>query len=453
MSNNINLKRGLDIPISGSPRLEVSKRVVPGILAVSPSDFKDFVPRLLVKEGDSVLAGSPVLADKTHPEILITAPVSGTVKQVVRGEKRKLLEVLIETAPTREYVDFGCRRPEGLDADQVREALLKSGLWAAIIQRPYGVLADPQAKPKAIFISAFSTAPLAADAEFALAGEFDAIQAGVCALAKLTDGGVHVSLRSDNYSSTPFHKLEGVVLHTFSGKHPAGNVGVQISHIAPIRKDEIVWTVPLMLVAAIGKLFLKGRVDLLRKVAVGGPAALEPSYIETYPGLPMNCIRWFWGSSAEGRRIISGDVLSGRTVGEDGYLGFFDSQITIIKEGTETELFGWAKPFRFNQFSSTRSYFSWLLPRKKYDMDTNLHGGPRAFVMSDDYYARLLPMDIFPLYLVKACLAGDIDKMEQYGIYEVLPEDLALCEYADPSKNYIQDIVAKGIDLMIKEMA
>jgi len=451
MSNNIDLKKGLNIPIKGSAKPVVAKTVVPDAIAIVPSDFKGLTPRLLVKEGDRVLAGSPVLADKTHPEILITSPVSGTVKEIVRGEKRKLLEVRIGADSTQEYLDFGCKRPDSLDAEEIRSALLQSGLWAAIIQRPYGVFADPAAKPKAIFISAFSTAPLAADTEFVLGEDFAAIQAGVNALSKLTDGGVHVSLKSENYSSTPFHKLENAILHTFSGKHPAGNVGVQISHIAPIRKDETVWTVSLLLTAAIGKLFLKGKYDLSRKVAVCGPAAVEPAYIETVPGMPMKEIASFVGEGEV--RIVSGDVLTGKCVGENGALGFFDNQITLIREGKQTELFGWAKPFRFNQFSATRSYFSWLLPKKQYDMDTNLHGGPRAFVMSDAYYADVLPMDIYPLYLVKACLAGDIDKMEQFGIYEVLPEDLALCEYIDPSKNYIQDIVQNGIDLMIKEMA
>ena len=453
MSNNIDLKKGLNIPIKGVAKPVVSSTVVSDTLSIVPADFRGLLPRLLVKEGDRVLAGSPVLADKKHPEILITSPVSGTVKEVVRGEKRKLLAVRIAADAAQEYLDFGCKRPESLSADEVRESLLQSGLWAALIQRPYGILANPAAKPKAIFISAFSTAPLAPDAEFVLGDAFAAVQAGVNALTKLTDGGVHVSLKSENYASTPFHKLENAILHTFSGPHPAGNVGVQISHIAPICKDETVWTVSLLLCAAIGKLFLKGKVDLSRKVAVCGPMALDPCYVQALPGTPMKAFQPWYGASAEGVRIISGDVLSGRNVGEDGSLGFFDNQVTLIREGRQTELFGWAKPFRFNQFSATRSYFSWLLPGKKYDMDTNLHGGPRAFVMSDAYYADVLPMDIFPLYLVKACLAGDIDKMEQLGIYEVLPEDLALCEYIDPSKNYIQDIVQHGIDLMIKEMA
>ena len=453
MSNNIDLKKGLNIPIKGIAKPVVTKTVVSDTLSIVPSDFKGLLPRLLVKEGDRVLAGSPVLADKKHPDILVTSPVSGTVKEVVRGDKRKLLEVRIEADSAQEYMDFGCKRPESLTAEEVRTALLQSGLWAAIIQRPYGILADPAVKPKAIFISAFSTAPLAADTEFALGDEFPAVQAGVTALSKLTDGGVHVSLKSDNYSSTPFHKLENAILHTFSGKHPAGNVGVQISHIAPIQTDETVWTVSLLMAAAIGKLFLRGKVDLTRKVAVCGPMAIEPSYALTLPGAPMKAFQAWYGASADGIRFISGDVLSGRNVGENGALGFFDNQITFVREGTDTELFGWARPFRFNQFSSTRSYFSWLLPKKQYEMDTNLHGGPRAFVMSDNYYANVLPMDIYPLYLVKACLAGDIDKMEQFGIYEVLPEDLALCEYIDPSKNYIQDIIQGGIDLMIKEMA
>ena len=255
------------------------------------------------------------------------------------------------------------------------------------------------------------------------------------ALGKLTDGGVHVGV---NGSASPFEKLAGITLHRFSGKHPAGNVGIQISHISPIRKDETVWTVSPVLLAAIGKLFLTGRLDLGRKVAV--------------TGMPMAALAGF-GAGTPGVRVVSGDLLSGRDAGADGYLGFFDNQVTLIREGNETELFGWAKPFRFNQFSATRSYFSRFLPKKRYDMDTNLHGGPRAFVMNDSYYADVLPMDLFPLYLVKACLAGNIDDMEKFGIYEVLPEDLALCEYIDPSKNCIQDIVSQGIDLMLKEMA
>lgn len=451
MSNNIDLKKGLDIPIKGAASRKVVKTVVPDVVALKPADFKGFVPRLLVREGDSVLAGSPVLCDKQNPDILLTSPVSGTVHQVVRGEKRKLLAVLIKADGKNESVDFGKQKAASLSAGEVRELLLKSGLWAGLVQRPYGIVADPSVKPKAIFVSAFDTAPLAADSDFVLGDQFAHVQSGINALAKLTDGGVHLSLNAENYSSSPFHKIEGAILHVISGKHPAGNVGVQISHISPIRKGETVWTVSLLMLAAIGKLLDTGKYDLCRKVAVTGPAAVEPAYIETVPGMPMSAISEFCCKDCEVRRI-SGNVLTGENVGAEGYLGFFDNQVTLIKEGTEKELLGWAKPFRTKLFSTSRCYFSWLTPRKLYDMDTNLHGGPRAFV-STKCFADVTPMEIFPIYLIKACLAGDIDKMEQFGIYEVLPEDLALCDYVDPSKNDIQAIISNGIDLMIKEMA
>lgn len=255
-----------------------------------------------------------------------------------------------------------------------------------------------------------------------------------------------------NSDASAFAKLTDATVHTVNGKkHPAGNVGVQISHISPIKKGETVWTLSLLALAAIGKLFKTGRIDLTRKVAVTGPVVKDASYVVTLPGMPIKALKGFYDNSVE-TRFISGDVLSGENVGEDGYLGFFDNQVSLIKEGREREVLGWAKPFRFNQFSSSMTYFSWLLPKKKYNMDTNTHGGVRAFVVSD-VYSKVLPMDLFPVYLIKACLAGDIEKMEQFGIYEVLPEDFALCEFVDPSKNDIQAIIAKGIDLMIKEMA
>ncbi|MCR5463660.1 MAG: Na(+)-translocating NADH-quinone reductase subunit A [Bacteroidales bacterium] len=446
MSNNIVLKKGLNIPISGEAALETMRTIAPDVVAVKPTDFKGFSPRLMVKEGDKVLAGSPVLADKQNPGILLTSPVSGTVKEIVRGEKRKLLAVLVK-AEGNEAVDFGAKDPKGLKAEEVKETLLKSGLWPTIIQRPYGVLANPAQTPKAVFVSAFSTAPLAADSEFVFKDDLAAIQAGITAISKVAK--VHVCVNSE---TSAFAKLQDAVLHTvIAKKHPAGNVGVQISHISPIMKGETVWTLSLLSLAAIGKLFLNGKLDLCRKVAVTGPAALKTGYVVAMPGTPMSALEGCFDPAVE-TRFISGDVLSGENIGKDGYLGFFDNQVTLIKEGREREVLGWANPLRFNQFSSSMAYFSWLLPKKKYNMDTNTHGGVRAFVCSD-VYGKVLPMEIFPVYLVKACLAGDIDKMEQFGIYEVLPEDLALCEFVDPSKNDIQAIIQDGIDLMIKEMA
>ena len=451
MSQNIVLKKGLNVPVSGASEPVVSKTIAPETVAVQPGCFKGFLPRLLVKEGDKVLCGSPVLADKKNADILVASPVSGTVKEIVRGDKRKLLAVLIEADEEQKRVDFGAKDVNALGADEVRQAILQSGLWPWLVQRPYGIVADPQVKPRDIFVSAFNTAPLGADYNFCLAGELKAIQAGVTALSKLTDGAVHVSVNS---SESAFAGLADATTHVFSAKkHPAGNVGVQIAAIRPILKEETVWTVSLFGLAAIGKLFTKGVYDVRRKVAVGGPMAIEPSYIETVPGMPMKDIRGFYGTLAEEIRFISGDVLSGANVGIDGYLGFSDSQITLVREGNDRELLGWIRPIRYKQYSRDHSYFSWLTPWRKYDMDTNTHGGARTFMMNDGYYKKVLPMDIFPIYLTKACLAGDIDKMEQFGIYEVLPEDLATCEFVDPSKNDIQSIIAKGIDLMLKEMA
>jgi Na+-transporting NADH:ubiquinone oxidoreductase subunit A len=379
--------------------------------------------------------------------------VSGTVKEIVRGEKRKLLAILIESDGERKCVDFGVKDAATLEAGQIRQALLESGLWPWLVQRPYGILANPDVRPRDIFVSTFSTAPLAADAAFCFGSELAAAQAGICALSKLTDGKVYVGL--DGNGQSPFANLKHCELNYFRGQHPAGNVGVQISHIAPIRKEETVWTVSMAGLVAIGKLFTTGKYDVRRKVAVTGPMAIQPSYVDALPGLPMKELAAFFGNTpAEQLRVISGDALSGKTVGADGYLGFFDNQVTILREGTEPELLGWINPIRAHQFSADRSYFSWLMPKsKKYAMDTNLHGGARAFLMNDGYYGRVLPMDIFPVFLAKACLAGDIEKMEKFGIYEVLPEDLATCEFVDPSKNNIQAMIEQGIDLMLKEMA
>ena len=450
MSNNIYLKKGLDLPISGAAAQNTKKVLVPDVVAVKPTDFRGLVPKLLVREGDKVLAGTPVLADKMSQNILFASPVSGTVAEVVRGEKRKLLEVRIKADEKQEYVDFGAKKVSSLSAEQIKESLLAAGLWPALTQRPYGIIANPETKPKAIFVSAFSTAPLAADTEYALNEQIAHVQTAVDALGKLAGCKVHVCVNAVNASATPFGKLQNVVLHSVSGKHPAGNVGVQIHHISPVQKGEIVWTVSPVMLAAIGKLFNTGKYDVRRKIAVTGPKAINPAYVEGYPGISMKDVKEFYNAS-ENLRYISGDVLTGTNVGAEGFTGFFDNQITILEEGDKYELLGWAKPCRSKLFSASRTYFSWLTPNKKYDMDTNLHGGPRAFVVND-VYGKVLPMDLYPVYLLKACLANDIDKMEKFGIYEVLEEDLALCEYVCPSKIYIQQIITDGIALMLKEM-
>ncbi len=450
MSNNIYLKKGLDLPINGTAAQNTKKVIAPDVVAVKPTDFRGLVPKLLVREGDKVLAGTPVLADKMSQNILFASPVSGTVAEVVRGEKRKLLEVRIKADANQEYVDFGVKKVSALSAEEIKESLLAAGLWPAITQRPYGIIANPETKPKAIFVSAFSTAPLAANVEYVLNGQLENLQTAVDALAKLSGGKVNICINEAGASASMFSKLQNVVLHTVSGKHPAGNVGVQIHHISPVQKGEIVWTVSPVMLAAVGKLFNTGKYDVKRKIAVTGPKAVNPAYVEGYPGISMKDVKEFYNAS-ENLRYISGDVLTGTNVGAEGFVGFFDNQVTILEEGDKYELLGWAKPFRTSLFSASRTYFSWLTPNKKYDMDTNLHGGPRAFVLND-VYSKVLPMDLYPVYLLKACLANDIDNMEKYGIYEVVEEDLALCEYVCPSKIYIQQIITDGISLMLKEM-
>ena len=445
MTKFVRLSRGLDINLAG--KAEKTKRVLmPGeVYALTPSSFEGVKPKVMVKEGDRVKAGDVLFINKDYPEVGFSSPVSGEVCLVERGDRRKLLSVRVKADANQEFVDFGVKNVKEMTGDDVEKSLLEAGLFGYINQLPYAVSTNPQTKPKAIFVSALRDMPLAGDFEFELEGQEKDFQTGLTALSKMAKTYLGVGDKQ-NISAAD------VEVVTFKGKCPAGNVGVQIHHISPIRKGETVWTVSMVMLAAIGKLFRTGKYDVRRKIAITGPRAVEPAYVSCVPGMAMKEFAWFY-SEPEKLRFISGDALSGTSVGKDGFLGFYDNQVTILKEGNEYEMFGWAKPFRTSQFSSSRTYFSWLTPKKVYDMDTNLHGGPRAFVMSDGYYSKYLPMDIYPIYLAKACLAGDIEKMEKFGIYEVLPEDLAICEYVDPSKNYIQEMIAKGIDLMLKEMA
>ena len=451
MSEQIRLKKGLDIPVAGAASQTIAKTVSADIVAIKPTDFRALVPKMVVKEGDRVLAGDPLFVDKNRPQVCFCSPVSGTVEAVVRGEKRKLLEVRVKADGKMEYRRKKAAVPASMTREKAADRMLQMGLWPAIIQRPYGIVANPDDTPKSIFISAMDTAPLAPDYDFVLQNRFDDVQTGVDVLGKFTKGGVHFSMNYYTCPSSEFKKLRGVIFHEFEGKHPAGNVGVQINHISPINKGETVWTVDLLSVAMIGKAFNEGIYDAARLVAVTGPAAKNPAYVNAIQGAPMSVFADFF-DAGENVRLVSGNILTGNNVGPDGFLGFFDNQVTVLKEGDYYETFGWCKPFRFKKFSFSRTYWSWLCGRKKYEMDTNTNGGPRPFVVSD-VYAKVLPMDIYPVYLAKACLAKDIEKMENLGIYEVLPEDFALCEFVCPSKNDIQQIISDGIDLMLKEMA
>jgi Na+-transporting NADH:ubiquinone oxidoreductase subunit A len=417
--------------------------------AIRPADFQSLTPKLMVKPEQRVKTGSPLFHDKDRPEVVVTSPASGVVSGVNRGDRRKILEVVVKADKDLEYEDFGKADPKTLTRDQVISSLLKSGVWPFIRQRPYGLVANPHLQPKAIFISAFDTAPLAPDLDFVLKDEGQNFQTGLDALSKLTSGKVHLSLDADNTSSPVFTGAKGVEIHYFSGAHPAGNVGIQIHHIDPINKGEVVWYVQPQDVVIMGRLFSEGKFDATRIIALTGSEVKRPRYYRTRMGAS---IRELVKDNVQGGKLryISGNVLTGTRIPADGYLGFYDTHITVIPEGDHFEFLGWARP-GFGKFSHSRSYLSWLAPSARYRLDTNLDGGVRAYVMTGEYES-VLPMDIYPVQLIKSILAGDIDRMENLGIYEVIEEDLALCEYVCTSKIEVQAILRSGIELMMKEL-
>ena len=450
MSKIIKLRKGLDINLQGQAAEVTVDTPLAGEYAVSPLDFENVTPKLLVKVGDKVKAGTPLFFDKNNTRVLYCSPVSGTVSAVNRGEKRKILNVTVAADKEQVSEEFAVLDLKKASREDVIETLLKSGLWTTILQRPYGIVANPADQPKAVFVSAFDSAPLAPNMNYVLKGEQQNLQKGMEVLAKLAGGNVNLSVRAKAEGEMP--ELKNVTLHTFEGKHPVGNVGVQIHNIDPISKGEIVWTVNIQDVAAIGRLFATGKVDLHKVVALTGSEVEKPQYYRIISGAPIaSIVAGQIKKQAEGDsvRIISGNVLTGKKVSEDGFITATASQITIIPEGDKYEMFGWIAP-RTHKFSVSRSYFSWLCPKKQYKLDTNLNGGVRAFVVTG-LFEEYLPMDIYPMYLFKAIMANDIDKMENLGIYEIVEEDVALCEFVDPSKTEIQQLVRDGINLMIKE--
>lgn len=450
MSKVIKLKKGLDIKLVGEAEKIVVELPLKERYAVSPLAFEGVVPKLLVAEGDKVAAGDALFYDKAHPEVGFTSPVSGTVSAIRRGEKRKLLAIEIAADPQQTYKQFNTKLDKA-SREEVVAALLESGLWATIIQRPYGIIANSKDTPKAIFVSGFDSAPLAPDMNVALKGEEEALKAGFAAL-KVLCGNVHLGLKAGEQSI--LEAVEGVEKHYFQGAHPAGNVGVQIHHICPVNKGEQVWTVAIQNVAMIGRLFLEGKVDMTKTYAITGSQVAKPLYVKALVGTSMADIlsaTELKAKAAEANfRTIEGNVLTGKKAEVDDFIGIYSSQVTVILEGGELELIGWLAP-RFNKFSVSRTYFSWLMPKKKYDLRTGLNGGVRPFVVTG-LYEKYLPMDIYPMYLFKAIMAGDIEKMENLGIYEIIEEDVALCEFVDPSKQELQALVRDGINLMIKEM-
>ena len=444
MSKNIKLCKGLDIKLVGKAEARLENAPMAKSYAVSPLDYENITPKLLVKVGDKVEAGSALFFDKNNPRILFTSPISGVVSAINRGEKRKLLNIAIEPDATQVYKQLTVVDVAKAERSAIVEMLLESGLWTRIVERPYGIIANPDATPKAIFVSAFDSAPLAPDYNFILKEEKAAIEAGMAVLARLTEGKVHLSARKGDEGFMA--EVKGVEYHTFSGKHPVGNVGVQIHHIDRIAKGDIVWTVNIQDVAMIGRMVTTGKLDMSKTIAVAGSEVEKPCYKRVIAGAAVESIV---GKVKDGVRIISGDVLTGVATAKDGYLAANANMVTLIPEGDKYEFMGWAMP-RFHRFSVSGSYFSWLFPKKSYNLDTNTNGEERPFVVTG-LYEKYLPMDVYVSYLLKACLTKDLDKMENLGLYEVLPEDLALCEFVDPSKINMQQVLRDGINLMIKE--
>ena len=446
----IKLKKGLNIKISGDAEAKVAGKVISQEIAIVPDYFEGMTPKVAVKEGDTVMIGSTILFDKKHPEVKVVSPVCGTIKQVARGERRKLLYVLIEQNGQAEQaalptIDLKAGR------EAVLAAMLEAGFGAALRQRPYDVVANPAVAPKAIFVSAFDSAPLAADYNFVLKGEEANVQAGLNVLAAIAKTYYSVNPAT----SAELHNMKGVEINEFIGAHPAGNVGVHINHLNPVNKEEVVWTMNIMDVAMLGRYVNTGKLDFTRKVAVAGPKVKHPAYVETISGTVINNITEGNINLNETVRVINGNVLTGLNAKDNAYLSPFANVVTAIAEGDQAdELFGWAMP-RFNKFSNSCLFFTklqtMLCPKKQFDFDARILGGERAFIVSGEY-DRVFPMDIMPEQLVKAMIARNLEKMEQLGAYEVAPEDFALCEFVCTSKIETQHIVREALNYMRKEL-
>ena len=449
MANVIKLRKGLNIHLKGTAA--ETKRVVGACTeyVVRPDTFEGVVPKLVIHEGDRVEVGDALFVDKNRPEVRFASPVSGMVKAVERGERRKILGIKLQADEVQAFHDFGKRDVTSLSADEVKNALLEAGLFGYIYQLPYAVSADPQATPKAIFVSALRDMPLAGNFEYELQGNERDFQTGLTALSKMAITYLGIGKKQ---TADVLVNAKDVEVTVFDGPCPAGNVGVQINHISPVNKGEVVWTVDPTFVIFFGRLFNAGKVNLLRTIALGGSAMTSPMYVDALVGTPLAVVLKDALVRQEDVRLINGNPLTGTMSSLEDSVGVKTSEITAIPEGAEAnEMFGWIMP-RTNQFSTSRSYFSWLMGKKEYDLDARVKGGERHIIMSGEYDS-VLPMDIYGEFLIKAIIAGDIDKMEQLGIYEVSPEDFALAEFVDSSKLELQRIVRQGLNMLRKENA
>ena len=446
----IKIKKGIDIHLVGEAKKEV-RNYEPQLFALKPHDFIGVVPKMHVAEGDDVKVGTVLFHDKNNESVFFTSPASGKVKAIVRGEKRVILQVIVESDGKFETIDFGKADPSKLSRNEIVEKLVQSGTWTMLRQRPYSTIAKTQDEPKCIAVSMFDTAPLAPDNNFIVKDQMTAIKAGVEALAKLTKGMVYLNVNSSEtqqaLASLNF-SAKNVIVPEFQGPHPAGNVSTQLNVLSPINKGETVWYTYAQNLIAIGNLFLNGVYDSSRVVAFTGSEVKEPMYYRTRIGADMSGL--YANIATENVRIISGNVLTGKKINGENFLGYYDSQVTVIPEGDHYQLFGWLAP-NFKKFTSTNTMGASLCKKSKKVLDTNLNGGIRPLIMTGNF-EKVFPFDIYPMQLIKACIIKDIDQMEELGIYEIDAEDFALCEVIDPSKTAIQQIVRESLEMLRKEM-
>lgn len=450
MPKTIRIRKGLNIHLKG--RAEKVSFTVPsdGLYAVFPDDFPAVAPKLEVSQGDRVLAGDVLFRFKKSENVCFTSPVSGIVEEIRRGERRKVEMILIRADVEQSYRGFSL--PENPSSGQIRELMQQSGLWAFFRTRPFDTVPMQDAVPRDIFVSTFHTAPLAPDTQFTLAGRMKEFQAGIDALAALTPGKVWMGMDGAVCDSV-FDTVTGVEKILITGPHPAGNASVLINHTLPVNKGETVFTMSPEDVATVGSFMLTGKYSPIRKIAVTGSGVEKPRYVSALQGASIEKLTDGNIRGEEKMRFISGNVLTGRDAGRDGFIGFYDNQVTVIPEGDrDTRMFGWISPSS-DRFSFLRAgTFSWLFPSREYELNTSTNGEPRHFVLTG-IYGRVFPFDIFPEELVKAAITGDVERMEALGIYEIAPEDFALCSFVCPSKIEHQVIIRRALDKICKEDA
>ncbi|MEZ4984336.1 MAG: Na(+)-translocating NADH-quinone reductase subunit A [Saprospiraceae bacterium] len=441
------LKKGHDILLEGAATGGVTPAQGVTRYAIQPPNFLGLqpIPKVTAEPGTSVKAGDQLFFDKNMPEVAFVAPVSGEVIEINRGAKRAITEIVILADKEQQYRTFNAPAANA-DRATLLAFLKESGAWSLLRQRPYNIIPDPNAVPRDIFVSTFDSAPLAPDMSVVVAGQEAAFQKGLEVLANVTTGQVHLGLdgRGDKAPADVFVNAAHCSKRFFKGKHPVGNVGVQIHHTAPVANGDVVWTLGVQEVITLGKLFLTGKFDASRVVALTGVELNKPQYVRTFAGANMGEL--LKGNvKGENVRIISGDVLSGTQKSENTYLNWFDDQITVVAEGDYFEMFGWLVPLAPRPSISKTFLRNALFSGLTFEADTNTHGEKRAFVVTTDYES-VMPMDIYTQQLMKSIVVNDLERMEKLGILELVEEDVALCEFACVSKQPLQHILREGLE-------